>query len=458
MASGLCLALLISAILYLATAQGNGEHQSLLRARHQEQVGKRLERMSAMKLELNGGANSNAEVKMPTAEIDFTHTQRKRPLRIAQIAPMHESVPPKMYGGTERIVYYLVEELVRQGHNVTLFASYDSKTSAKLVSDPFWPSLRLHPNDHMLAHIWLMKQVYKHAHEFDVIHGHIEPFFFLLDLFPDKGVFATLHGILNLTVYTPYFSAFPNIPLISISNDQQTHLIKKDVGNFVGTVHHGIPKNLLKLTRTPKGNYLAFLGRITEAKRPDLAIEIAVRTGIPLKMAAKIDNVDKTYWEREIQPLVERHSDLVQFIGEITEDEKSDFLGNARAMLFPIDWIEPFGLVMIESMACGTPVIARRNGSVPEVVDHGVTGFIFDTVDEAVAAVQRVPELNRTQIRRVFERRFTAERMAKDYLRLYRQSLEERERNGLKKEQEEMVEEMPKKLIGVPPPLPFQSS
>jgi glycosyltransferase involved in cell wall biosynthesis len=338
-------------------------------------------------------------------------------MKIAQIAPLAESVPPKLYGGTERIVSYLTEELVAQGHDVTLFASGDSMTTAKLIpcSDV---ALRLSPSvrDHLPYQIVMLEEIRRRAHDFDVLHFHIDLLHFpLIRDFSNRTV-TTLHGRLDLPDLEPFYTAFPDIPLVSISDDQRRPMPPV---NWVGTVHHGLPAGLLPFTRQPKGNYLAFLGRISPEKRPDRAIRIAASVGMPLKIAAKIDNADKAYWETVIEPMVKSHPN-VEFIGEIGESQKGDFLGNAGALLFPVDWPEPFGLVMIEAMACGTPVIAFRCGSVPEVIDNDVSGIIVDSVAEAAESVERALRLDRGTVRKTFERRFSAERMARDYLEIYR--------------------------------------
>ncbi len=338
-------------------------------------------------------------------------------MKIAQIAPLAESVPPKLYGGTERIVSYLTEELVRQGHDVTLFASADSETAAKLVP-VCETALRLDPTvkDPLPYHMMLLEEVRHRADEFDVLHFHID----LLHA-PMVADFAgrtvtTLHGRLDLPDLQPFYRAFPELPLVSISNDQRRPMPPV---NWVGTIHHGLPTGLLPATLEPKGDYLAFLGRISPEKRPDRAISIATAAGMKLKIAAKIDKADQAYWDEVIEPMI-RVSPNVEFIGEIDERQKAEFLGNARALLFPIDWPEPFGLVMIEAMACATPVVAFRCGSVPEVIDHGVSGLIVDTVEEAAAALAQLDQLDRRRVRETFERRFSAGRMAADYLSLYR--------------------------------------
>jgi glycosyltransferase involved in cell wall biosynthesis len=338
-------------------------------------------------------------------------------MRIAQIAPLVESVPPQLYGGTERVVSNLTEELVRQGHDVTLFASGDSRTAATLVPCADM-ALRLNPKvlDYLPYHVMMLDQVLRRADAFDVLHFHI-------DLLPFPAIRAianrtitTLHGRLDMPDLLPFYKAFPEIPLVSISDHQR---LPMPPVNWVGRVHHGIPPGMLTFNPRPAKPYLAFLGRISPEKRPDRAIEIAVRAGLPLKIAAKIDVVDRDYWNQTIAPLIASHPN-VEYVGEIADAQKSAFLGNAAALLFPIDWPEPFGLVMIEAMACGTPVVAFRSASVPEVIDDGLTGFIVRDMDEAVAAVARLETLDRAAIRTTFEKRFTVERMARDYLAIYR--------------------------------------
>jgi glycosyltransferase involved in cell wall biosynthesis len=338
-------------------------------------------------------------------------------MRIAQIAPLAECCPPRLYGGTERIVSYLTEELVRQGHAVTLFASGDSQTSAELVPCCDM-ALRLNPDvrDPLPYHMIMLEKVRRRADAFDVLHFHVDFLHYpLASAFADRMV-TTLHGRLDLPDFRPLYAAFPHYPLVSISDDQRRPMPPV---HWAGTVHHGLPRDILPFTANPDGDYLAFLGRISPEKRPDRAIEIAARAGLMLKMAAKVDKADQAYWEDVIAPMLPRYRN-VEFVGEINEQQKAELLGNARALLFPIDWPEPFGLVMIEAMACGTPVIAFRSGSVPEVIDHGVTGFIVDDIDAAVEAVRRAGELDRAGVRAVFEKRFTAERMAHDYLAIYR--------------------------------------
>jgi glycosyltransferase involved in cell wall biosynthesis len=337
-------------------------------------------------------------------------------LRIAQIAPLYESVPPELYGGTERIVSYLTEELVRQGHDVTLFASGDSSTAARLVRCSE-AALRLDPEikDPLPYHVMMLDEVRRRADDFDVLHFHIDLLHApLVNDFADRTV-TTLHGRLDLPDLKPFYEAFGDLPVVSISHDQRRPI---PAVNWVGNVYHGLPSGVLPFRERPEGGYLAFTGRIAPEKRPDRAIEIATRAGLPLKIAAKIDG-GEDYWRDVIEPMVRSRND-VEFVGEVNDQEKAEFFGNARALLFPIDWPEPFGLVMIEAMACGTPVIAFRCGSVPEVIDEGVTGLIVETVDEAVDAVARLESFDRRAIRQAFERRFTVERMAREYVEIYR--------------------------------------
>lgn len=340
-------------------------------------------------------------------------------MKIAQIAPLAERCPPSLYGGTERIVSYLTEELVRQGHEVTLFASGDSVTLAELV--PCCDvALRLgtRVRDPLPYYLMMLDRVMARASSFDVLHFHIDMMQFpLLRRMPvPVPTVTTLHGRLDLPDLLPFYTRFPQFPLVSVSTAQRAPMPPV---NWAGTVHHGLPANLLTCCANPRGDYLAFLGRISPEKGPDDAIEIAARAGLPLKIAAKIDEVDRAYWESTIRPLVAAHPN-VEYLGEIDEHEKSAFLGNALALLFPIDWPEPFGLVMIEAMACGTPVIAFACGSVPEVIESGVSGDIVRSIDEAVAAVHRIGTLPRAAVRAAFEARFTADRMTRDYVRIYR--------------------------------------
>jgi glycosyltransferase involved in cell wall biosynthesis len=337
-------------------------------------------------------------------------------MKIAQIAPLFESCPPKLYGGTERIVSYLTEELVHQGHDVTLFASGDSQTAATLVPCGDM-ALRLNPavKDWLPHYMVMLEQVRQRAEEFDVLHFHVDMVHYpLIRDFADRTV-TTQHGRLDLPDLMPFYRAFPEVPLSSISDHQR---LPMPPVNWAGTVYHGLPHDLLPFQAQPQGGYLAFLGRISPEKRPDRAIEIATAAGMKLKIAAKVDKADQPYWDTVIGPMVAAHPN-VEFIGEINEHQKADFLGNATALLFPIDWPEPFGLVMIEAMACGTPVIAFRCGSVPEVIDHGLSGFIVDSMDEAIRAVRQIGKLDRAEVRAAFEARFTATRMANDYLDLY---------------------------------------
>ncbi len=338
-------------------------------------------------------------------------------MKIAQISPLFERCPPKLYGGTERVVSYLTEELVRQGHDVTLFASGNSRTSARLVPGCDL-ALRLDPHlkDAIPCHIVMLEKVRRMANEFDVLHFHVDVLHYpLIRDFVERTV-TTLHGRLDLEELHPLYSSFSSAPLVSISNDQREPMPPV---NWAGTVHHGLPRDLLPLNPRPEGSYLAFLGRISPEKRPDRAIEIAKRAGAKLKIAAKIDRADVAYWNDVVAPMIAAAPN-VEFVGEINEREKADFLGNAAALLFPIDWPEPFGLVMIEAMACGTPVIAFRRGSAAEVIDDGLTGFLVRNISEAVAAAGRIGALDRTLIRTVFERRFSIERVASEYLRIYR--------------------------------------
>ena len=340
-------------------------------------------------------------------------------MKIAQIAPLIESVPPRFYGGTERIVSYLTEELVSLGHDVTLFASGDSVTSARLVSCAT-TALRLNPNvrDPIPYYMLMLDRVRECADDFDILHFHIDQFHFPLFRPLAGRTVTTLHGRQDLPDLRPLYFGFNEMPLVSISDAQRTPIPN---ANFVATVYHGLPLDLHRPTFTPRGGYLAFLGRISPEKGVDRVIQVAQTLGIPLKMAAKIDRADEAYFREQIAPLLEGPG--VQFIGEINEQEKTDFLGQALALMFLIDWPEPFGLTMIEAMACGTPVLACRRGSVEEVVDDGLTGHIVDSIDEAIVTLPRVMALDRRAVRRRFEERFTATRMAKDYVRVYKSLL-----------------------------------
>jgi glycosyltransferase involved in cell wall biosynthesis len=341
-------------------------------------------------------------------------------MRIAQVSPLFESVPPKLYGGTERVVSWLTEELVRQGHEVTLFASGDSNTGARLV--PVCErSLRLDEQCHdQLAYIVLgLEKVIQMEQEFDLVHWHIDYIAYPLERRMTTPHVTTLHGRLDIPDLVPIYQEYKEIPVISISNSQRKPL---PWVNWQATIHHGLPADLFDFQDQP-GTYLAFLGRISPEKGVDNAIEIASRAGIPLKIAAKISTADRAYYEEVIKPLIENHPD-VEFLGEISEMEKNGFLGNALALLFPITWPEPFGIVMIESMACGTPIIAFPGGSVTEVMENGASGFIVPNVDGAVKAIDRIASLNRKKVRQVFEKRFTSRHMTENYLKAYKRVIE----------------------------------
>jgi glycosyltransferase involved in cell wall biosynthesis len=337
------------------------------------------------------------------------------PMHIALVAPLTEAVPPKLYGGTERVVYWLAEELVKLGHRVVLFASADSHTSAELATcSP--QGLRLAGiRDHLGSTLAMLRQVRRRADEFDIIHFHIDllPHALFHDL--SHKCLVTLHGRLDLPDALPLYQAYPEMPLVSISNAQRRPM--PPCANWLATIPHGLQPHLCKFD--PKGGaYLAFLGRIAPEKRPDRAIEIAKRAAMPLKIAAKVDATDIGYFKTEIEPLL--NNSLVEFIGEIGDAQKADFLSKARALLFPIDWPEPFGLVMIEAIAAGTPVIAWRNGSVPEVITDGVSGRIIDSIDAAAKAAREASLMDRRMVRAEFEKRFTAEMMARAHLAAYR--------------------------------------
>jgi glycosyltransferase involved in cell wall biosynthesis len=336
-------------------------------------------------------------------------------MKIAQIAPLMESVPPRLYGGTERVVSYLTDELVRLGHEVTLFASGDSVSTAHLVRC-VPTALRLDANvrDPIPYYMLMLDRVRELADEFDVLHFHIDQFHFPLFRPIANKTVTTLHGRQDLHDLKPLFAGFSDMPLVSISNAQRKPIPN---ANFVATVYHGLPLHLLKPTYKASGGYVAFLGRISPEKRPDRAIRIAQALGFPIKIAAKIDKVDEAYFRETIVPLFNQSG--VEYVGEIDERTKSVFLGEASALLFPIDWPEPFGLSMIEAMACGTPVLAFRCGSVPEIVDPGVTGLIVRTMAEAIRMLPQVLALDRRLVRQRFEQRFSATRMAKDYIQVY---------------------------------------
>lgn len=346
-------------------------------------------------------------------------------MKIAQVAPLFEAVPPKLYGGTERVIHYLTEELVRHEHEVTLFASGDSVTSARLVAITD-KALRSDPNciDPSAHCILQLERVMEEAAAFDIIHFHTDFLHFPLTSRCNTPCITTLHGRLDIPDLQRLYHAFPQQRVVSISDNQRIPLPQ---ANWIGTVYHGLPADLHPL-QEGEGGYLAFIGRISPEKGVDWAIRIAIECNCPLKIAAKIDKVDQHYFEKHIAHLID-HS-LVEFVGEINEQQKTVFLGKAKALLFPINWSEPFGLVMIEAMSCGTPVVAFRNGSVPEVIDDGITGFIVESIPEAVQAVHKIKQLSRHQVRHVFEERFTAERMTEDYLRLYRHVLEENHRSS----------------------------
>ena len=336
-------------------------------------------------------------------------------VRIAQVAPLYESVPPKLYGGTERVVSYLTEELVRAGHEVTLFASGDSETAANVVS-PCRKALRLDPRcvDQMAYHILMLEEVCQLANQFDIIHYHVDYLHFPASRRSAVPTVTTLHGRLDLDDLIPLYQEFGEMPVVSISDAQRQPL---PWVNWVSTIHHGLPEDLYTFHDEP-GKYLAFLGRISPEKGVDHAIEMAKRAGIPLKIAAKVDRADREYFEARIKPLLDHP--LIDYIGEIGEKGKDEFLGNALALLAPVNWREPFGLVLIEALACGTPVVAYNRGSVPEIVTDGVTGFVVPDLDTAIASIGRLPELRRAACRLDFEARFTARRMRRDYERAYR--------------------------------------
>ena len=335
-------------------------------------------------------------------------------MRIAQVSPLYESVPPRLYGGTERIVSWLTEELLRQGHDVTLFASGDSLTNARLVS--VCPqALRLDPQcvDPLAHHVHLIEQVLQQKDDFDVIHFHIDYLHFSMSRREELPQLTTLHGRLDIPDLVPLYREFSEMPVVSISDAQRAPL---PWINWQGTVHHGMPEERFVASPEP-GKYLAFLGRVSPEKGVDQAIEIALRAGVPLKIAAKIDRSDQDYFEEHVKPAFK--NELIEFVGEIGDLEKNDFLGNAAALLFPINWCEPFGIVLIEAMSCGLPVIAYPLGSVPEIIENGVSGFLVQNVDEAVQAITRLSTIDRRKCRKAFERRFSDKRMAHDYLRIY---------------------------------------
>jgi len=337
-------------------------------------------------------------------------------MHIAQIAPLTEAIPPKFYGGTERVVSWLTEELIGLGHDVTLFASGDSITSAKL--EAIWPrALRLDGSvrDPNALHMAMLERVYRSAHDFDILHCHLDYYPFSLFSRQPTPFVTTLHGRLDLPEHQPVFDTFASVPVVSISNAQRRPLPQ---ANWVRTVLHGLPERLL-MPKPVKPSYFAFLGRIAPEKRVDRAIRIAEHCGVSLKIAAKVDRADREYYEEQIEPMI-RGSKVVEYIGEINDADKAEFLSGAIALLVPIDWPEPFGLVMIEAMACGTPVIVYNRGSAPEIIEEGLTGFVVEDDEGAIGAVDRLSQLSRTGIRKRFEERFTARRMAQDYLSVYR--------------------------------------
>ena len=336
-------------------------------------------------------------------------------MRIAQVAPLHESVPPRLYGGTERVVSWLTEQLVSLGHDVTLFASGDSVTNARLF--PICEkALRLSADciDPVVHHVLLAERVFKYARNFDLIHFHSDYFHFALSRREHVPCLTTLHGRLDIPDLVPLYKEFSETPLVSISDAQRKPL---PWVNWLGTVHHGLPADSLSFHRKP-GKYLAFLGRVSPEKGLDRAIQIAIASNKQLKIAAKVDRADRKYFENEIAPLLDHP--LIDFIGEIGHAEKNEFLGGAEALLFPINWPEPFGLVMIEAMACGTPVIAYPFGSVPEIIPDGTAGFLVHNIEQAVEAVKGIRDIDRSDCRRHFEMNFTDERMAHDYLKIYK--------------------------------------
>lgn len=348
-------------------------------------------------------------------------------MRIAQIAPLWESVPPKCYGGTERIVSYVTEELVRLGHDVTLFASGDSRTAARL--EPVCPrALRLdteifHPTAPLIL---MLERACRRAGEFDIIHSHLDLLGFPLWRRCNSPVVTTLHGRLDLPNLVPVFHEFAEMPLVSISNAQRQPL---RWANWQATVHHGLPRDLYRFHQGP-GEYLAFLGRIAPEKRPDHAIELAKRAGLPLRIAAKVDPADREYFHTKIERLLDHP--LVEYVGELADSEKDDFIGNAYALVCPYDWPEPFGLVFIEALACGTPVLAYRRGSVQEIIEDGVTGLICNDLNEMAKALERVRLIDRRRCRDAFEERFTVERMVRDYLKVYEHVITEEPSLGLR--------------------------
>lgn len=339
-------------------------------------------------------------------------------MKIAQLAPLTESIPPRLYGGTERVVSYLTEELVHLGHDVTLFASGDSETGARL--EAICPqALRLDPTvcDRNAYQFLLLERAFRQAEDFDLIHSHLDYWAFPWASRCQTPLVTTLHGRLDLPEIRPLHGLF-DMALVSISDAQRRPLPD---ANWVGTVHHGLPRDLYHFQPGP-GQYLAFLGRMAAEKRPDHAIALAKRLGMPLKIAAKVDPADREYFNSNIAPLLDHP--VVEYVGEVSDADKQEFLGNASALVAPFDWPEPFGMVFIEALACGTPVLAYRRGSIPELIDNGMTGYVCNTFDEMGKAVSQIDALDRRACRQAFEARFTVERMAQDYLRLYEETLE----------------------------------
>jgi len=341
-------------------------------------------------------------------------------MNIAQIAPLYEAVPPKLYGGTERVVAHLCDALIELGHEVTLFAAADSRTKARLVAVRDQP-IRLDSalKSDLAAHLTMLDEAKRRSAQFDILHFHLDLMHFPMFEQQARKTVTTLHGRLDLKDLPSVYARWPRFGLVSISNDQRKPLSS---ANWLATVGHGVPPCQYTFNERPAGAYLAFLGRISPEKRPDVAIRLALRARIPLRIAAKVDAADIVYFDTIIKPLLD--DPLIDFIGEIGDEHKSEFLGNALALLFPIDWPEPFGLVMIEAMACGTPVIAWNCGAVPEVIDEGVTGFVVSSEEEALAAIMRVPLLDRRRVRATFDRRFKATTMARAYLDVYARLLD----------------------------------
>jgi glycosyltransferase involved in cell wall biosynthesis len=338
-------------------------------------------------------------------------------MRIAQIAPLYERVPPVAYGATERVVHYLTEALVAEGHDVTLFASGDAQTSARLVAcseRPLWRDARV--EDTLGHHVRLIEMVAQRADCFDILHFHCEPLHFPLARRLRTPSLTTMHGFLREPDVGALLREFDDAPLVAISASQRRAM---PFANWQATIHHGLPSNAFELSTAP-GDYLLWIGRMMRGKRPDLAIEIARRAGLPLKMAAVVHPGERAYFADEIAPLIERSADFVEYLGEVGGDARTELLRHARALVFPIDWDEPFGMVTIEALACGTPVVAFARGAVPEVIEDGVSGFVVDDVDGAVQAIARLGEIHRARCRDAFDARFTAQRMARDYLRVYR--------------------------------------